>query len=321
MNPEGSRFTMGDSQSLLMDRLDFSLPDFTRISWVSDRAREVWEPRLRRITKAWLEIEWLSVAADIRPCTLTLASAEGFLAEAGKWAKRGLSALPVELLGISGDSVDNTASIADLQAHQPNPLVFRLVIGTPKNVSEFKSAWDASDQQAIGKLLGYPPCCLAFFRHVWVEQGLVDTTWPMAIASANGSNGSTRIEIKGPPHSNILWRWMGIRAIPHMPCRSDCDPSAEVGKKMVEIGREMGYDTEIDWLLDILSWPVEWSALHGIAEVKTPVLKVTTRTDATASKYVVRRVGDAYPIEGGHGLSFPYRAPHTLFTVSSNGCS
>jgi hypothetical protein len=296
-----------------MHRLDFSMPEFTRLSWVSDRAREVWEPRLRRTTKAWLEIEWLSVAAELRPCGHTLASPEGSLAEGGKWALRGLSALPVELLGTS----DSSASRAGPPRPPAGPLDCRLVIGTPRRVAEFKNAWDASDQEAIGKLLGYPPCCHQFFRNVWVEQGLVDTTWPMALATANRPHESTRIEIKGPPQTNILWRWMGIRAVPHLPCRPDCAPSTALGEKMIEVGREAGYATEMDWLLEILSWPVEWSALHGIAEIKTPVLKVTTCTDATARKYEVRREGSAYPIEGAQGLSFPYRVPHTMIAISS----
>ncbi len=236
---------MGDCRSIAMDRLDFALPEFTRLSWVSDRAREVWEPRLRRITKAWLEIEWLSVAADIRPCGLTLASPEEFLAEAGKWAMRGLSALPVELLGMPDNSVANSAPNADSQMHQVGPLVFRFVIGTPRNVADFKSAWDASNQEAIGKLLGYPPCCHAFFRDVWVEQGLMDTTWPMAVASANGSDALTRIEIKGPPQSNILWRWMGIRAIPHLPCRSDCARARKWARKWSASGEKR--DTVPKW--------------------------------------------------------------------------
>jgi hypothetical protein len=288
-----------------LDRLDFSLPEFTRVSWVSDRAREVWEPRLRRITNAWLEIEWLSVAAGVRRCGLTFSSPEGLLAGSGKWVARGLSALPIELLGATSNSDSSAAS----PAHEREPLLYRVAIGTPQHVSDFKTAWDASNQEAIGQLLGYPACCHAFFRQIWVEQGQVDTTWPMAVQTAGGSDQSTRIEITGPPQNNILWRWMGIRAIPHLPCRSDCIASAELGRKMVDLGREAGYDTEMDWLLEILSWPVEWSALHGIAEVKTPVLKVTTSTDATARKYEVRREGDTYPIEGGQGLRFPYRAP------------
>ena len=35
------------------DRLSYVLPDFTRVSWVSDPARHVWEPRIQRIGAAW----------------------------------------------------------------------------------------------------------------------------------------------------------------------------------------------------------------------------------------------------------------------------
>ena len=31
------------------DMLSYVLPDFTRISWVSDKARATWEPRIQRI--------------------------------------------------------------------------------------------------------------------------------------------------------------------------------------------------------------------------------------------------------------------------------
>ncbi len=44
----------------LVERLDFTLPDFTRFSWVSEEARRVWEPRLKRISSAWFDVEWLS---------------------------------------------------------------------------------------------------------------------------------------------------------------------------------------------------------------------------------------------------------------------
>jgi SAM-dependent methyltransferase len=54
-----------------------------------------------------------------------------------------------------------------------------------------------------------------------------------------------------------------------------------------------------------------------IAEVKTPLLKVTTRTDATARKYTVRRAGAGYPTEGGPGLRFPYRTPRKPIVTTS----
>ena len=65
----------------------------------------------------------------------------------------------------------------------------------------------------------------------------------------------------------------------------------------------------MDWLLELLNWSVEWSALHGIAEIKTPILKVSTRTDATPHKYTVRRTEETAPTEAVRGLVFPYSTP------------
>jgi hypothetical protein len=76
---------------------------------------------------------------------------------------------------------------------------------------------------------------------------------------------------------------------------------------------------EMEWLEDILSWPAEWSALHGIAELKTPILKMTTRAEATAWKDVVRWNGSRYPDEGARGVNFPYQAPNRCVVSSSRG--
>ena len=65
----------------------------------------------------------------------------------------------------------------------------------------------------------------------------------------------------------------------------------------------------MEWIEEILNWPASWSALHGIAQVKTPVLKVSTRTDATAHEFVVRRPGRRMPDEAAAGLVFPFRTP------------
>lgn len=296
-----------------IERLDFVLPDFTRLSWVSDAARDVWAPRLARIMKAWFEIEWLAVLSGVRCCGVTIASPEEFITRGGEWVKHGLSALPLEIEGVSGYSYQNTSQKARLG----EPFVFRVVLGMSPDLAAFKAAWDAGDNQEIGRLLGYPPCCVDFFQRVWADQRFVDTTWPMALGTTAPKNGACTIEVTGPPETNILWRWMGARMVPHLPCRFDCAETVALGKRFVRVGRVAGYDQEMDWLLEILSWPVEWSALHGIAEVKTPVLKVSTRTDATPSKYVVRRQGEAYPAEGAQGLTFPYCKPERPLLTQS----
>ncbi len=294
------------------ERLPFSLPDFTRLSWASERARDVWQPRIERITKAWLEIEWRAAAANVRACAVRPMWLRDLVAEAPVWAEAGLGALPLALEG-AGDS-DYSAVSESLRVD--GPFRVRVVIGAIEDLAAFKRAWDDADQHRIGSMLGYPPCCREFFHDVWVEKGMVDPTWPMAVASAGADEETRHVEIGGPPEVNILWRWMGVRAVAHLPCRSDCDASVELGRRMLAVGREAGFEEEVDWLLEILSWPLEWSALHGIAEVKTPVLKVTTMTDATPYEYVVRRAGTRFPREGARGLEFPYRASRRALSSS-----
>jgi uncharacterized protein len=47
----------GRSTPLPSDRLDFTLPDFARVSWAHASAQLLWQARVRRIADAWLEIE------------------------------------------------------------------------------------------------------------------------------------------------------------------------------------------------------------------------------------------------------------------------
>jgi hypothetical protein len=64
---------------------------------------------------------------------------------------------------------------------------------------------------------------------------------------------------------------------------------------------------------------VRYSALHGIAEVKSPVMKISTRTDATAGESIVEWEGSSYPPEGAVGLHFPFRAPAKPMLTRSPG--
>jgi hypothetical protein len=299
-----------------MERLDFELPDFTRVAWVSDLARETWAPRLERITAAWQEIEWRAVVAGVRRCAIAMTSPEGFVAEAPRWNDAGLVAIPLEMLGV----LPQPYSATSVAPEAGKPFVYRFVLGRSADVSAFKRAWDDADQEAIGHLLGYPPCCREFFRRVWVDDAMVDTTWPMAVATTAPSDSEgTVVEVAGPPECNVLWRWTGARAVPHLPCRFDCEATVELASALLAVGRDSGFEAEMDWLLEVLRWPVEWSALHGIAEIKSPVLKVSSRTDATTRRYVVRWEGDRYPAESMEGLGFPFRAPPKLRITGARG--
>ena len=297
-----------------LDLLEFELPEFNRTSWVSDRARETWAPRLSRIFEAWMKLETLAVVDGVRACGVSSVAAEELPAVAAGNARLGLSTLPVAIQRATNYTYNNVGVAPVLG----EPFLYRVAVGTPSNVAALQAAWDACDEEAIGELLGYPKCCRRFFHEVWVDHGLRDTTWPMAVASAGRLESSRVLEVQGPPQANILWRWMGVRAVSHLPCRFDCAATVELADRLLQVGRAHGFGEEVDWMLEILSWPVEWSCLHGIAEIKTPLLKVSANTDATGSKYVVRRRGDRYPEEGAKGLSFAFRLPKGRRLTTSN---
>jgi 2-polyprenyl-3-methyl-5-hydroxy-6-metoxy-1,4-benzoquinol methylase len=271
-------------------RLPFRLPDFTRLTWVSDEAKQVWEPRIGRIARAWRAVAWMSVAAGERACAILHLPAGEIAARVQLWGEHGLALLPL--------------GSGDFQARSE----VRVALGAPSALTRLARARTERNEDAVGRLLGYPACCRGFFEHVWVKERHTDTTWPMAINGA--AEGEDRlISLKGPREANILHRWIGVRAVHHLPCRFDCGPSVRLGRRHFAFMRVNGFEDEAGWLEEILSWPVEWSALHGIAEIRSPVLKVVTQTDATAGKLTVRWLGSGWPEEGATGLRFPYQAP------------
>jgi hypothetical protein len=100
---------------------------------------------------------------------------------------------------------------------------------------------------------------------------------------------------------------MGIKLALHYPCSFDCQATLHLADNFIQLGNAHHLESAMEDLLQILSWPIQWTALHGIAEIKTPVFKASTNTDATANKYTVRLVSENYPPQALKGAVFPYR--------------
>jgi hypothetical protein len=256
--------------------------DFVRLAWPSERVRVKWEPRLHCVAYTCAELEWLSVVAGLRRCCLKSASPQVVVEHGERWAAAGLNCL---IVGVQAAAKYSTRI---RPARPGEPASLRMALGSESDLTRFGRAWREGDHETMGELLGYPPCCRDFFRRVWVEQRLIDTTWSMAAATTGASALQSEIAVGGPFPVNLLWRWLGVRAVPHLPCRFDCQASAGFGRTFIELGRTSGFAAEMDWLEEVLSWPVTWSAAGGVATITTPILTITTNTDAAAGKRVVR---------------------------------
>lgn len=265
------------------------LPDFSRNQWASGKARSDWEPRITSIGQHFASAERSSVEAGIRSAALQVISPEGLPELAKSAADRGLVTTPLHRQGRPERYAAGTQAVPEA-----GPWDFRVVLTTHGGTGAFVRAWKNADDDALGEMLGYPPCCRDFFARTW-GSGSCDPTWEM----------DTIDTADGPIEANILLRWLGVRAVPHMPCGFHCDGTIELGRAM--LGRMP--ETERGWLDELLSMPMLWSSLYGIGEVVTPIVTLNFRSDHSTELREIRRTGTGYPEAGADGLRFPFRPP------------
>jgi hypothetical protein len=295
------------------DALDFVLPHFSRHSWTSDKARDEWAPRIGAIRAALQELTLDSVSRGKRACGLIQVPDGELDALAGQCADRGLAAVPLEHPASPKSVASVTATFA-LQALVCGPVpsgMATAVVGRSAEIETLAGAWERGVCAEVATLLEYPMCCGQFLAEL-VDERCLDATWSVAHNSDQAPSDLSHFSIRVEPETNMLWAPLGIKPVPHISCSFGCAASRQVGQQITERARVMGYKAEIGWMRQILSWPVTWSALHGIAETRTPILKMVTRTDATAAKHSLDWHGAEAPESATPGLSFPHQPPRRL---------
>src|SRR5208337_4565396 len=221
------------------ERLPFRMHDFTRLAWVSDRARDVWGPRLQRIGGMLLELELVTVERGWRQGSLRLLDARNFDQVEADMRSRQLTV--VRLRGTKHNQ-NYFASLIPCENGEPD--AYWCAVGHESNMLHFVAMFAANADEEIGRLLRYPSCCTEFYQKTWLKHGLVDTTWPMAAASNfKRIRGTNEIEISQVSRGGTHLRWLGARAVFHLPCSFDCEPSAQLAARHLALADELGFAT------------------------------------------------------------------------------
>jgi hypothetical protein len=244
------------------------LPDFTRYQWASTTERAWWAPLIRDAANAFQQLEKLAVVKGLRPACWQYVPYASLVSET-QWAiDNGLVLIPT-MQGTTGDTYAATSP-------DGTPNAVRCVYTHPEHMRDVVSTKYPVDER-MGRLLGYPVCCQRHFADTW-GKGQVDSTWEQW-------SHSDRVGL-----SSTLMRWMGIRFISHLPCRYDCHASEQRALAMLTLADEH-HREEARLIHDVLQWPVKWNRLFGIAELETPGLKITTRSDWTPVKQAFETPG------------------------------
>jgi hypothetical protein len=278
----------------VIERLDFRLPRFCRYLWVSVEAREHWAPRLAELAARLESLALARIAAPggARICDPAPSEVAGLRARA---SEHGLCTLRLPCRD-------------EIAPHLDNPTL----VATPATAERLTRAWHGGDVQAWLAGLELPACCARAYIERHIEQRWRDGAF-VTLADAPE-------EIEAPPALNRLLARIGLHALEHDPCGPSCPGSLALGERHLGFLRERDAATA-DALLQILGWPMEWSALHGAVELRTPVVKLCWDSDPTASPRAVirRRAGATWPVHAAVGQRFPYRPPARHRLLASIG--
>lgn len=248
------------------------LAPFARTQWKDAESRREWEPILKRAVQAYNAAELETVRQGMRRCT-TQHFNPNTMTEDIKRLK-GLAFLPIQRVGVyQGFAHKHPAVVQD------KPWNYYGVVGkTAEDAWAFVDATQKGDHRAMGDLLGYPKCCQEFFSTVWME-GFIDPVWQAAAATEGAQIDGQTVRIPSSATFDGL-RYVGVRMVPHLPCSFSCEGSGEMAEKWSLLE---GMDTT----LKLLSLPIQWSCLNGIAVVETPYFRIATNSNPCYPKCVV----------------------------------
>ncbi|MDB4897563.1 MAG: Radical domain protein [Firmicutes bacterium] len=261
------------------------LPYFVRHAFVGEAQRATWAPRFDAVRSALGRIAVLAVARQMVPIAVsTVVAADVF-------------------------ALHTFAAAHDLHTwllpKEPRERLQRVAIGGHAEIGMYKRAREQADQATLDELTGIPSCC----RKPRTEAQSAEPSDPVWAMVAGHPLDSSAVDVDSTSALSPVLRCLGLDVLGYDACSFHCPESLVRGATLLALGREAGMTEAMDWLAAIMDWPVEWTALHGIAEVKTGVLKVVYRTGYTPDKVIVRYHGRLLAPDAARGLSFAYRTP------------
>jgi hypothetical protein len=251
--------------------LAFALPAFMRIAWTSAAIRAGWEPLIEQ-AGAELRLAMVNsvVAGQLESVILPLA--------------------PFEVPAAMARLTDTAHSLAVLGDECPERL--RPLWAPPTSVAlwcyvgphpgEAAAAWRTGEPGAVAAHASIPHCCADPG-----DRRALDREW--ALTSADEDDW----------RRNYLFLRLGVMPTLHIPCSAACgsDFASRAG-------------ISIPTTETFLKLPARWSALHGIAEVVTPLFRMVFDSVATADLHSRQRgrIEDA-PAQCPTGTMFPFPSP------------
>lgn len=251
--------------------IEAETPSFPRMVWKENYQNNA--QILQRWAEEFNRAELLTVINKLRDCGVYSVDAAKYQEECLKFNKKGLILLSISSPSGKSSLIQCAVSYSEDKAQE---LAECLQFGGENCVAR------------IGKLLGYPSCCIDFMDKYSKTKKAIDPIFIAAkntkgavISKGKGKDGKGVLQkaVKAEtifadvaPESNIIIRDFGIKTIPHIPCSFNCEKSREFSKKFLQ------FMPSKNSLLKFLSEPMTWDEYKGVAVVNTKWFRGATRS-------------------------------------------
>lgn len=289
-----------------MELLDIQAPVYTRLAWTTPAAQSRWALPVHNINRVWAALERELVLQGHRQACQQPMNLQEYEATL-KWAER--FDLNVGLIKVVKPWQGFAHKYEEADPQDPSAYRVTVVTRDPALCAAFMLGSLSNEEQ--GEAFGYPPCCREWFCRVFPKYA--DPVWHVALNSPRliSYQSNYEITLAQNPLSNPFLRYSGIRLASHIPCSVHCEGTEGISQAVLQLlGKTFGSNLSED-VLTLLSMPLEWTGLKGIAIVKTPVLQICVGSVPCYPKYTVRLTQSdpvlAYPEGSADGAVFPYR--------------
>jgi len=262
---------------------------YTKILWKSKRDREIWSRRIQEASRLYYYCEYRTFEIGLRDVIVYHLHLDDKLEQSIlTFNKHDIVFYPIRR-----SKMYSGFSHRHLSPSKNDPQFIYGCIAYRRNqdkaIKFYEASVDKVDHRTIGKLLGYPECCIDFFVDNWSKVS-IDPMYEIATNSEGATINDNRVELSVHPFTNQMLRYFGLRITPHLPCSFTCERTIELGKTWFEIMKEKDR-TVANWLLDLLSMETEWNCYKGISIVDTPIFKGVTNSDSCLKKKIVTNLG------------------------------
>lgn len=275
--------------------MSIELEPFTQTCWWKGVNARQWNKRLREASKLAGVAEIASVLVGMRRVYVMHVHSNDFMESYNTLRMNNMSFFPVNESGsYSGFSHRHLPRMPNKPYHVYGAAVRNDDLEAGELFVEYSNS-EPTNHEGIGlELLGYPDCCVNFFKENWGKVSL-DPVYEAAINTKNAEVEDGIVTVEAHPFSNPMLRYFGLRITPHLPHSLECEKSIEWGYEWYELMKRTNLRAA-EWAVEILSMPSRWDCYRGVAIIDTPLFKGVTNSDQALHKKLVINKGWSHGI-------------------------